>query len=74
LLEYIGCGLRAKKGISLDRVNQLTGKSFNPRVSVKKGIEEKQFQITEENYLKLIPEEWIKETASSLEVALSFES
>lgn len=71
LLEYVGCGLRAATGISLARIQEVTGHSFRPNTVVQAGIDQGLLQRQDER-LTLSSREWFRETAWSLAVADSF--
>ncbi len=72
LMEYVGCGLRASRGISLQRIEDTTGRIFRPRPNVEIGLKKGLLTISPDKQLILSSDEWFRETAWSLEVVLSF--
>ena len=71
LLEYIGCGLRSKSGIDLDVIAKKTGLEFIPRNSLLEGLKQSLLK-RKDNILTLKEDEWFRETAWSVEVAMSW--
>lgn len=71
LLEYIGCGLRCRSGIDLERISAVQNREFMPRPAVAQAFAEGLIK-QQKNRLFLEPREWFRETAWSIEVAMSF--
>ncbi len=67
LLEYVGCSLRSYTGLDLERCQKLSGKSFRASPLVNSYLSTGKLTIVG-NFLYLLPEEWIRETAWSLEI------
>lgn len=72
LAEYVGCCLRALKGIDIAFAEKTAQKTFSPNAKVRKALESNLMTLSKDKILVLIEEEWIRETAWSLEVILSF--
>jgi oxygen-independent coproporphyrinogen-3 oxidase len=66
LLEYIGCGLRSKQGVSLELLNS-KGFSFKPSPVLQRALADGLIYVGNES-IKLSESEWFRETAWSLEV------
>lgn len=72
VFEYVGSTLRADPGISLARINKVTGLKFVPNGTVKQGLEGELLTLKENGYLVLAKTEWFRETRWAYEVAISF--
>jgi len=72
LIEYIGCSLRALKGVDLALAEDISQKKFSPNTKVLKALDTGILNITPDRKLILNEKEWIRETAWSLEVIISF--
>jgi len=68
-LEYVGCGLRSREGIDLDRLKK-NGFVFSPTPLVKRALEENLMTLTDE-VLVLCETQWFRETAWALEISES---
>ncbi len=71
LTEYVGCGLRYKEGLDLDRIASKTGLEFRAEGLVKKGLEEGKLRL-EASRLYLDTNEWFRETRWCLELLRCF--
>ena len=72
LAEYIGSGLRTKKGICLSRVATLSDRHFNPTGLMKRALDEGLLS-QKGSRLLLHDNEWFRETAWSLEALRSLQ-
>jgi len=68
-LEYVGCGLRCQDGVNLEKLSQI-GFTFRPSATLQRATAEG-YLFQEGSELRLIKEEWFRETAWSLEVCES---
>lgn len=71
LLEYIGCGLRSRKGINLKLIQNKTNQSFTPSSQVKEAIE-KNIIMSQSGQIYLSEDEWFRETAWSFALSECF--
>ena len=72
LLEYVACGLRTREGIDILKAEAMTGLRLRPRPVLAEGIARGLVLKTRGGRLELHPSEWLRETAWSTEVAMSF--
>lgn len=70
LLEYVGCGLRTERGIDLARIRHKTGFGLAPRPLLARALAEG-LMTRAGDVVRLVPAEWFRETAWSLELILS---
>lgn len=73
LMEYVGCGLRYKEGIDLERIASKTGCVFKPHGLCELALSDGRLRVSGSR-LYLAPSEWIRETRWCLEVLKSFVS
>lgn len=71
LFEYIGCGLRSRKGIDPDLIFQKSGQSFTPNETISEAIEKKIIRLTD-THISLSEDEWFRETAWSFALTECF--
>jgi len=69
LLEYVGCGMRSRQGISLDMIAS-KGFTFRPTYILQRAMDEG-LMIAKDGWLTLNEAEWFRETAWSLEACES---
>ena len=70
VMECIGTGLRTVRGVDLEALIRRTARQFKPRPAVEEGLQ-RGLLVLNDGRLTLKPSEWFRETAWSLEVAMS---
>jgi oxygen-independent coproporphyrinogen-3 oxidase len=73
ILEAVWCGLRTDCGVDLAAIEARTGRRFEASVTVRRGLDEGILLLDpSDKVLKLSPSHWFRESAWTLQVALSF--